>query len=123
MTKIGNLWLRLLLWVEDMAQRNQKTLSEILREQDEVDRKEVRDAEKVITTHQYLKHMAEANLQAREVWRRLQREAAQDRETVPKSTPSTAPSLIASERVYKFDLVPEALHESTKPVRDTAHET
>lgn len=71
---ISRAWNRFTSAVES-ATSGKQTLTKVMNNADEDDRKEIEQANSVIVNHQYLKHMAEARIAARAQWRVLQEEA------------------------------------------------
>jgi hypothetical protein len=71
---ISNQWKRLDTAVNQFSIGG-KTLTQVINEGDAKDKLEIEQSNQVIVHHQYLKHMAEANVAAREAWRKLQEAA------------------------------------------------
>jgi hypothetical protein len=59
-------------WYEGLWDRRRKNMTQIMDIEDQQDRKSISDAEIVIVQHQYMKHMAQASLDARARWRSMQ---------------------------------------------------
>jgi hypothetical protein len=55
-----------------------KTMTEVMSEENAADELEIRQCDKVIVNHQYIKHMAKARLEARKEWDRLQQAKRQE---------------------------------------------
>lgn len=86
---ISNLWNRFTTAVDKMISGNH-TLSKVIDDGDDADRKEIDQADAVIVNHQYLKHMAEARIAGRKSWRELQ--------ALAHNTPTNVKPLLISEQ-------------------------
>lgn len=69
-------WDRLLIRIDNWAERKHLSWREIVENEIKPDQKEIERARRVILDHQYLMYLAEANIQARKNWMEMLEERA-----------------------------------------------